>query len=80
MIAYGKGGVLETVRGLDDEKPIGVFFEEQTITSLIGAVKTYEKGKKSMQTLHCRKHAEKFCIEKFKSDLKKYVNRKIEKK
>lgn len=80
VIAYGKGGVLETGQEVNEENSTGVFFEDQTIDSLIGAVKTYEKGKKSIQTLLCRKQAEKFCIEKFKSDLKQYVNRKIEKK
>lgn len=79
VIAYGKGGALETVQGLNEENPTGIFFEDQTIESLISAVKTYEKEKKSIQTLRCRKQAEKFCIEKFKSDLRQYVNRKMKK-
>lgn len=37
VIAFGKGGALETVRGLGvaDSEPTGVFFDEQSVTSII---------------------------------------------
>ncbi|MDM7121723.1 glycosyltransferase, partial [Klebsiella pneumoniae] len=35
VIAYGKGGVLETVKPVGYEAPTGVFFGEQNINSLI---------------------------------------------
>ncbi|HCD4161836.1 TPA: glycosyltransferase, partial [Klebsiella pneumoniae] len=38
VIAFGKGGVLETIKGLDQESPTGVFFYEQKVDSLINAV------------------------------------------
>ncbi|KAB7955287.1 glycosyltransferase, partial [Klebsiella pneumoniae] len=37
VIAFGKGGVLETIKGLDQESPTGVFFYEQKVDSLINA-------------------------------------------
>jgi len=43
VIAYGAGGALETVAGLDDDRPTGVFFPEQTVEALIEAVETFEK-------------------------------------
>jgi glycosyltransferase involved in cell wall biosynthesis len=44
VIAYGRGGVLETVRphGRRDE-PTGVFFHEQTPSSLAEAVRSFEE-------------------------------------
>src|SRR3989338_5983552 len=49
VIAYGKGGALETVIPLNhksEEKPTGIFFYEQTPEVLIGAVKYFEKNQK----------------------------------
>ena len=43
VIAYGKGGALETVRGLDEENPTGLFFEEQTVESIVKAVNRFEQ-------------------------------------
>jgi glycosyltransferase involved in cell wall biosynthesis len=39
VIAYGRGGALETVI----ENKTGIFFKEQTVESLIGAVNVFEK-------------------------------------
>ena len=45
-IALGRGGVLETMVGLDasDEPPTAVFFGEQTVDALVDAITTYEKA------------------------------------
>jgi glycosyltransferase involved in cell wall biosynthesis len=43
VIAFGKGGALETVRGLDVDQPTGVLFAEQTTTALRAAITTFEK-------------------------------------
>ena len=37
VIAYGEGGVLETVRPFPRERPTGVFFNQPTAESLIQA-------------------------------------------
>lgn len=46
VIAFGLGGSLETVRGLDtqfsDGTPSGVFFQEQTVESLMEAIVKFE--------------------------------------
>src|SRR6185437_10805102 len=41
VIAYGKGGALETVRDLPDARPTGIFFGEQTVESIVAAVENF---------------------------------------
>ena len=46
VIAYGKGGALETVIGLNDaaqRPPTGLFFYEQTAASIVQAVQDFER-------------------------------------
>ncbi len=43
MIAYGRGGVVETLRGREAVQPTGLFFEEQSVKSIIAAVERFEK-------------------------------------
>jgi glycosyltransferase involved in cell wall biosynthesis len=72
VIAYGKGGVLDSVipLGSKGEKPTGLFFEEQTPDSLIKAVETFEKNINEFDPVAIRKHSEKFSdkvfLEKFR--------------
>ncbi|HDQ5286845.1 TPA: glycosyltransferase family 4 protein, partial [Raoultella ornithinolytica] len=42
IIAYGKGGALETVRPYGVSNPTGIFFYEQKVTSIIKAVNDFE--------------------------------------
>lgn len=75
VIAFGKGGALETVRGVDKENPTGVFFVEQTVASIQDAVKRFEKEKFSCAD--CRKNAERFSNERFVRELKEYIENKM---
>ncbi|HEY3789105.1 MAG TPA: glycosyltransferase, partial [Urbifossiella sp.] len=44
VIAFGRGGATETVRALGESgDPTGVFFEEQTVDSLIAAINRFEQ-------------------------------------
>lgn len=45
VITFGKGGALETVRGLGlvDEKPTGLFFAEQSVPAIVEAVGRFER-------------------------------------
>lgn len=42
VIAFGKGGALETIRPYGVEKSTGIFFQSQQIDSIIGAVNLFE--------------------------------------
>jgi glycosyltransferase involved in cell wall biosynthesis len=57
VIAYGKGGALETVIGFGPSAT-GVFFSEQTIDAIIAAVERFEATPIDPKT--CRSHAERF--------------------
>lgn len=72
VIAYGKGGALETIRGLSVEKPTGVFFEEQSIESLKRAVYLFE-GSNSILPSFCRENALRFAPEIFREKFRTYV-------
>ena len=76
VIAFGKGGSLETVRGLGrcDDKPTGLFFLEQTASSIIDAVHRFEEGNNLITAEACRVHAETFGIERFKTEFKQFVD------
>lgn len=72
VIAYGKGGALETVI---DEKT-GVFFKEQTVESLKEAVLRFQKMSFDKNVI--RAHAEEFSIESFKGKMRCFVEEKYE--
>jgi glycosyltransferase involved in cell wall biosynthesis len=68
VIAYGKGGVLETVRGLDSDQPTGVFFPEQTVESLKNAIALFEQAGNRISPNHCRDRAMSFAPERFQQE------------
>jgi glycosyltransferase involved in cell wall biosynthesis len=67
VIAFGKGGALETVIGtgnLDGRPPTGVFFERQTVPDLMDAVRRFEAS--TIMPADCRAWAERFSIQAFR--------------
>jgi glycosyltransferase involved in cell wall biosynthesis len=69
VIAFGKGGALETVRGLDQHNPTGVFFQEQTVESIIEAVTEFEGNAYRFTPENCRLNAERFSNERFRNEI-----------
>ena len=79
VIAFGKGGALETVRGLGvKDKPTGIFFDKQTKDSLINAVNNFEQQSNLIKYEDCRNNALEFGLDKFKYNFKHYVDKIIE--
>ncbi len=74
VIAFGKGGSLETVRGLDDPEPTGVYFEEQTPESLRRALARFEDARFDPHAL--REHAESFSVPRFRAEFERFVTEK----
>jgi len=68
VIAYGAGGALETVVAGET----GVFFQEQTPTSLVEAVRRFEGL--SFTKARCRARALEFDTERFKERFRAYVD------
>lgn len=77
VIAYGKGGSLETViDSRDPEKATGVWFPEQTVEALVEAVQRFESLSIPISPRVCRRHAERFSNERFRDEFSEYVNRR----
>jgi glycosyltransferase involved in cell wall biosynthesis len=73
VIAYGKGGALETVLDSSHARPTGLFFDEQTTAAIIGAVDGFEAGAVKINPADCRANAERFSIRHFRDNLRAYV-------
>lgn len=70
VIAYQKGGVVESIRdGID-----GLFFDQPTAQSLVDAVKHFESGKIEFDPRSLRIRAEQFSFEKFKNHFLEAIN------
>ncbi|RKP45315.1 glycosyltransferase family 4 protein [Pararobbsia silviterrae] len=80
VIAFGKGGVLDTIRA-DGLSPTGVFFEEQSIASLVAAVQRFELAQENPLTridaAACRAQAERFAPHLFRTAFKAFVGEKL---
>jgi len=74
VIAYGKGGATETVVN----GKTGIFFKEQSVESLIEAIKVFEKLEDEFDPLEIRENAERFDRDRFKREFKTFVDKKIE--
>lgn len=77
VIAYARGGSLETVRGLDHEAPSGVFFHDQTTISVIDAVRKFEENADRFNPLDIRENALRFSTENFHRHFKNAVEREF---
>jgi glycosyltransferase involved in cell wall biosynthesis len=77
VIAFGKGGVLETIRGLDHPQPTGVFFSEQTTIALQTAVATFEREADRITPEACRHNALRFRAELFRNRFGSFVHQRF---
>jgi len=75
VIAYGKGGVLETV--IDGKT--GVFFYEHTPQALMDAVARFEKLVPNLDPQAIRRNAERFDTSIFRREFKALVDRAMQK-
>ena len=72
VIAYGRGGTLETIRDTGDA-PTGVFFPEQTTEAIVCAVRRFESQRASISASTCRQSAERFSEERFRREFEAFV-------
>jgi glycosyltransferase involved in cell wall biosynthesis len=78
VIAYARGGALETViayDGTNEGHSTGIFFDEQNENALINAINTCNKLKWESEFI--RKHALKFGSTRFKYSIKNFIHQKI---
>ncbi len=70
VIAYGKGGLTETVI----ENYTGVYFTEQTESSIVEAISFFENNLKIFNPVEIAKHASLFSSKRFKQELNNYLS------
>ena len=76
VIAFGKGGALETVNCEVGLHPTGTFFQKQDVPSVITAVEYFEKNENLYLPENCRTNALKFSNQRFEQELEIYVHSK----
>ena len=75
VIAYRKGGALETV--IDGKT--GVFFLAPTVPALIGAMRNFLTKEKEFNPDFIHRHAENFSRVKFKAEMVKLIHQELQK-
>lgn len=73
VIAYGRGGVTESVIA----RKTGLFFGEQTPASIRGAIAAFESGRYTFDATEIRANAERFSPEVFARGMQDLVERTI---
>ena len=83
VIAFGRGGVLETVVGgvptssFAPESSTGVFFAEQSAESLAEAIRFFEANENRFSPAFIRHHAERFDVPRFKAEMYAFINARM---
>ncbi|MEW6448672.1 MAG: glycosyltransferase [Bacillota bacterium] len=80
VIAYGKGGVCETVVAADGtnwDEATGFFFGEQTPAALAAAVRQFLAWEGRFRPEVLRRNAERFNRERFKGEIAAFVSSKL---
>jgi glycosyltransferase involved in cell wall biosynthesis len=79
VIAFGKGGALETVRGLGQHThPTGVFFTQQDVGSIQEAVARFSTQRDAILPSNCRENAMRFSVAEFRARYSAFVRECIE--
>lgn len=74
VIAYGKGGALETVCDpRSHAQPTGLFFDAQSVQSIMAAVDDFEHDPSRFTAEACRANAERFSADTFRRRFLDYV-------
>lgn len=76
VIAFGKGGALETIRPYGVKDPTGVFFDEQSVASIVETVKRFEKVNDYIDPVFCRNNSLRFSNDRFRLELQDYIEKK----
>jgi glycosyltransferase involved in cell wall biosynthesis len=77
VIAYGKGGALETIIGLDGEQPTGMFYDSQTPDGLCAAIEHFQRSAHRIVPARCRSNAERFSTNRFRREFTACVDEQV---
>lgn len=73
VIGFGRGGLGETIRGLERDEPTGVLFYQQTADAIRRAVEQFEARAGEIKPDVCRANALRFNPERFQREFREYV-------
>jgi glycosyltransferase involved in cell wall biosynthesis len=79
VIAFGRGGALETVRGpfageeTIDSSCDGIFFAEQTADSLVDAILAFEESEQAFSPAEIARNSVRFSTQRFKREMADFV-------
>ncbi|MGD0226682.1 MAG: glycosyltransferase [Terriglobia bacterium] len=84
VIAFGQGGARETVvgacqdEGVPPERATGILFDEQTVDSLVEAIRAFEAFEPQFSPRFIRAHAEQFDKQHFLEKMNRFVGERLE--
>lgn len=70
VIAFGRGGLAETVRDVSREGPTGVLFDEQTPQALLEALARFEAYQEGFRQENLVRHASGFSAHRFRAEFR----------
>jgi glycosyltransferase involved in cell wall biosynthesis len=73
VVAYGKGGVLETIPGLTSAQPAGVLYDQQDPEALRLAVAAFEAEMTRFTPEICRQNALRFAPQRFRKEISDHI-------
>lgn len=76
VIAFGKGGALETVNANLAANPTGTFFKRQDIQSIVESINLFEKNQGLYLPENCRANSVRFSDSRFRNEFEIYIEDK----
>jgi hypothetical protein len=73
VVAFGRGGALETVVGTDHEEPTGVFFTNQEPDTIRSALDQFEREANRFTPSACRANAMRFSEAAFRQHFRQFA-------
>ncbi len=83
VIAFGRGGALETVVGGSPTEPgapeasTGIFFAEQSADSLAAAIRLFESNQSRFSPDFIQRHAQRFGESRFKAEMRAFIDARM---
>ena len=83
VIAYARGGALETVCGFYPDESIapesstGIFFREQSVDSMVEAIQAFEAVESLFSPRVIRAQAERFDVSCFRSKMRAFISESV---
>ena len=73
VIAFGRGAATETIRGLDQAMPTGVFFGAQTPNAVVRAIDDFQAHREQITPEACRGNALRFSTPRFDQGMRRVL-------